>query len=356
MDNQAVRENRQSARLRKVRPVSLVTRDSGGVKAQKIVSANVSLGGMLLVTRDEQFPAEGSTVTIRPQTVPGLDLPGKAIEGRIVYIRYSPKAELNFAGLEFVDALDDEGAQAVGLKSGEGNVRKALKTLEELEGLCAPEPTESDAAPGDVESLTDAADGIRAELEQARTEFLKAAQSHLGDWIQDKASEAVQSHHALALAMGVEGLRNMKHELRGLISNLPSLVESELGVDDLWPHRAAPLAEEALDAGGAAYFDREDGRPSMEIKDNLARLLGFAGVILIKNGFEDLGRGADWVGVSGSGRQVIYRGRFAMSEAMTDTLRSAADLFDRLCKAERELRIASDTQARERARVLWEGI
>ncbi|MDK1021843.1 MAG: hypothetical protein QGD90_09440, partial [Candidatus Hydrogenedentes bacterium] len=66
MQQQASRENRRSARIRKVQPVGFRRSDGTKNGGQKTVSANVSLGGMLLVTREDVFPPAGTWINVTP--------------------------------------------------------------------------------------------------------------------------------------------------------------------------------------------------------------------------------------------------------------------------------------------------
>ena len=102
-------------------------------EARKTVSANVSRGGMLLVTREDLFPPEGTWIDLVPQPSSGASGNTKGIPGRIVHTRFSSEAQLRFAGLEFTEELSEDAARAIGLHSSEDNVVDALRTLQELE-------------------------------------------------------------------------------------------------------------------------------------------------------------------------------------------------------------------------------
>ena len=376
MEQQKTRDNRRSRRIRRVQPVGFKQADSSGGEARKTVSANVSRGGMLLVTREDMFPPEGTWVNLMPSSSPGADGYADEISGRIVYTRFSPEAKLRFAGLEFSSELSDGAARAIGLHSSEDNVVDALRTLQELEesfrGEAGPSPEAkaaeisrprtqtpapvTPAMPGPDLGVPSAdlnveAERLRLEMEAAVKQFLKATGPYLREWAERKVAGTVTKRHALSRAKGIEGLRALKVELRMLIEDYPTLIDTQLNGDELWAHRSEFDGETN---GTQSYYDAENEKPAMWLVDGFRRLMGFAGVLLIKHGYEELSKESDWAPLSHEHAVVAFRGRFAFSDEMMSTLNRAAALYDAMAANDAMLREENEAHARDEARRLWD--
>lgn len=355
MQEQIVSENRQYTRIKRVRPINFHSSDLGQETAQRTVTANVSRGGMLLVTREDNFPVEGTLVEVYPQASQGEPESRSGIASQIVYTRFSPKTDLHFAGLRFVDSLSDNAALLLGLDSGEEKVLHALRALEEIEGGYGKEvPDEAAPRAEDVADIELESHRLREALEESSKDFMATARIFMKDRIEETFAQAIESRHELSHAKGVVGLRAMKDELELLLEDIPMMVEGELNRDELWPHRSEKTAEKAETLGIRFYYDEDNGRPAGRIIESLRRLLGFAGVVLVKHGFAELRRGGDWSLAAGAGAQMSYRGQCMFSELLLETTRQVSGQFEQLCNNDRRLMQARENYAKREARALWE--
>ena len=376
MEQQKTRDGRRSPRIRRVQPVGFRQADGSAGEARKTVSANVSRGGMLLVTREDMFPPEGTWVNLMPSPSSGDVTYSNAIPGRIVHTRFSREAKLRFAGLEFSGELSDDAARAIGLHLSEDNVVDALKTLQELEesfrgeARSAPKAEVVEVSPPRAETYTRSmqsmpgpdlgvpsadlgveAERLRLEMEAAVKQFLMATGPYLCDWAERKIADTVATKHALSRAKGVEGLRALKVELRMLITDYPTLVEAQLNEDELWAHRSD---FDGKTDGTQSYYDKDSEKPAMWIVDGFRRLMGFTGVLLIKHGFDELSKKSEWAPLSHERAVVAYRGRFAFSDEMISTLKRAAALYDAMAANDTMLCEEDEAHARDAARRLWD--
>ena len=365
------RDNRRSARVRRVLPMGF--KPAGQITAApacKTVSANISRGGMLLVTREDEFPATGIWVDLMPMMPEGAAGDGASLSGRIVYKRFSPKAELSFAGLEFAEVLSPAAARAVRLDSEEDDVIDALTKLKELEDRSdsdslrmselevAPIAFEEEEGPPlevpiemdvDISSMEIEAERHYLELESTCKRFMQETRSFMRAWAEKKLADTVAGRHALSRAKGAEGLRALKSELASLIQDYPALIDAQLNRDEHWAHR-----DEVKDATGASnYYDAENEKPAPWIVEEIRRLMGFAGVLLIKHGYEELSKRSDWAPVSHGQALVVYRGRFAISDEMVSTLKLGSLQFDELRETAKQLQAAREMQAQDEIRKLW---
>jgi len=308
-----------------------------------------------------------------PSSSPGAVGYADEISGRIVYTRFSPEAKLRFAGLEFSSELSDDAARAIGLHSSEDNVVDALRTLQELEesfrGEARPEPkaeateisrprtqTRASGMPGPDLGVPSAdlsveAERLRLEMEASVKQFLMATGPYLREWAERKVAGTVTRRHALSRAKGIEGLRALKVELRMLIEDYPTLIDTQLNGDELWAHRSD---FDGKTDGTQSYYDEENEKPAMWLVDGFRRLMGFTGVLLIKHGFDELSKESDWAPLSHEQAVVAYRGRFAFSDEMMTILKRAAALYDAMAANDAMLREENEAHARDAARRLWD--
>ncbi len=375
MAQQTTRENRRSRRIRRVQPVGFKQAGSYMGEARKTVSANVSRGGMLLVTREDLFPAEGTWIDLVPQPSSGASRNAKGIPGRIVHTRFSHEAQLRFAGLEFTEELSEDAALAIGLHSSEDNVVDALRTLQELEDsfrgesppaamaeaekvsrprIEMPEPSMPGIPGPDLgvpsADLSVEAERLRLEMEAAVKQFLMATGTYMREWAEEKVADTVTKRHTLSRAKGIEGLRALKSEVRMLIEEYPALVDTQMGRDELWAHRSE---FDGKTDGAKGYYDTENEKPAMWLLDEFRGLMGFTGVLLIKHGYDELSKTSEWAPLSHEQAVVAYRGRFALSNEMMATLKRAAALYDAMAANDAMLREENEAHARDAARRLW---
>lgn len=338
-------DHRRSPRIRKVRPVAFSIAEGGGA-ARRTVSANVSRGGMLLVTRHDRFPPAGTAVELTPFNE---HQPGAAIPGRIVYTRFSPRADLRFAGLKFEADLNDDAAALIGLEGGEDPVDAALKKLEELDGPAEaplqPAPEASPAQPDDVARL-------RAHLDAAADELLAATHQFLSEWGEAYLRRTIADKHALARAKGAAGVGALKEEWRALQSDFPALIDAQINRGFLWPSR-----EDGSSATARAknpFYDMERDQAPPELVEELRKLLGFMGRILVRHGFDDLGDGSEWVPVAHENALVSYRGRLVLPDALREVLCRAARDYEAYTSLMPQINEAREEDARREALRLWD--
>lgn len=349
-------ENRRATRVRKVRPVAFLPRSIDAAPALQTVTANISRGGMLLVTRQDHFPPAGASVLLMPFDVAAARVPdkGSAIEGRIVYTRFSPKAKLRFAGLKFEQDLPDGTARLLGLDGAPDAVTDAVATLEQLEArapmsaMRAPvmEPIAVAAPMPVAEPLpiampdSDAA----AEFTAAQRDFALAAAAFMGEWGEARIRKSLGERHALARAKGVEGLRAMKREWTELRGRLREIVAAEIDL----------RAMAADGADGNPFYNERLDQPRAEIMQAMRMIAGRVGTILVRHGFDDVGAGNDWI-IEPTGRGTItYAGAIDYSDAMRESLMRAASAREAMQAAEDAVAQSREDAARGEAIHLWD--
>lgn len=363
-------DNRRAARVRKVRPVAFVSRRAEAEPAMRTVTANVSRGGMLLVTRQDSFPPAGSSVLLMPFEVSAQAAPdaGAAIQGRIVYTRFSPRAQLRFAGLKFEQELPVRAAQILGLDGRPDSVSDAVMTLEELESMAGPThalrmpelPREREqqnqyieraAEPRAMETAKGGPEGrVRAALMEARMEFIRATAVFMEAWGEARMRDTLGLRHALARAKGVDGLRDMKREWAGLRGNIAVLAEAEFEKNGVWPRVGLdPAVEKSL-----PYYNLEYDQPTPAIMQTLRMLAGQVGRLLVRHGFDDVGAGSDWTLVPGERGSLTFTGAMAFSDDMRTALIRAGQLHGELRRAIEQGGLMRENEARAEALRFWD--
>ncbi len=363
--SQASQENRRAARVRKVRPVAFVARSADAEPAMRTVTANISRGGMLLVTRQDSFPPAGSSVLLMPFDVSAQNSPdaGAAIQGRIVYTRFSPRAQLRFAGLKFEQDLPARAAQILGLDGRPDSVSDAVTTLEELEMLAtapraiarasfddtahaAPEPRMAEMP------ISEPYGGgpvgrVREALAIARVEFIRATSAFMEAWGESQIRDTLGARHALARAKGADGLREMKREWIGLRGNFAALAEAEFEKSGAWPRAGF------MDAAENPYYNTEQDQPRAAVMQTLRMLAGQVGRVLVRHGFVDVGAGSDWA-LTNERSGLTFTGAMAFSDAMRDTLMRAGQLQAELLRSLEQATLMRENEARAEALRIWD--
>lgn len=350
---ESTEDHRRAARIRKVRPVAFASAGSEGDASRRTVTANVSRGGMLLVSRKDRFPPAGVAVTVMPydeQLPLGAGWP-VAIPGRVVYTRFSPRTNLRFAGLKFETELSENAARSIGMDGAPDAVAHTLQALERVEAL-ADEAASAAPHAATGKSIDRDLNTVRRKMDEACADFFVATELFMRSWGETRLRETIAKRHALALAKGATGLRAMKDEWRALEQGMPALVDAQLNRDSLWPHRAETARRKA-DAE-VWFYDIERDRPPARIMNELRKLAGFIGRVIIRHGFEDIGTRGEWTPIAHERALVFFSGKFAVSDAMCDSLKRAAALeiqYRQLCKRSET---ASDEAMQAQALSLWE--
>lgn len=357
-------DNRRAARVRKVRPVAFVPRSADAEPAMRTVTANISRGGMLLVTRQDSFPPAGSSVLLMPFEVSAQSTPDAtaAIQGRIVYTRFSPRAQLRFAGLKFEQELPARAAEILGIDGRPDSVADAVMTLEELESMAGPaRPLIADAmhqtgqdymempAPPRPAMNTSPEGRVREAMAAARAEFIEATAGFIKVWGESRIRETLGLRHALARAKGVDGLREMKREWMSLCENLEALADMEFEKSGAWP-RGGNTESAAMDP----YYNAEQDQPRAAIMQALRNLAGYSGRLLVRHGFDDVGAGSDWALVAGERGSLTFSGQMAFSDEMRAALMRAAQLHKELQRTLEQASLMRENEARAEALRIWD--
>jgi len=349
-------EHRRATRMRKVRPVAFVPRNVEAEPALQTVTANVSRGGMLLVTRQDHFPPAGASVLLMPFEMASGTAPDSAaaIQGRIVYTRFSPKAKLRFAGLKFEQELPERAARMLGLDGAPDAVTDAITTLEELEAkatrLFVPTEAIRIAAPRAAEPeypvVRPIEDGreVSDDFAAAQREFIFATAAFLAEWGEERIRKSLRERHALARAKGAEGLRGMKRDWTDLRQGLRESVAAEIDL------RTAAMQG----LGANPYYNEKYDQPRAEIMQAMRKIAGQIGRILIRHGFDDIGPGSDWALMPSERGVVIFSGAMGFSESMREALMRAARAQAELRRAQEQSGVARDETARAEALVVWD--
>ena len=195
------------------------------------------------------------------------------------------------------------------------------------------------------------AERLRLKMESTVKQFLMATGSYMREWAEQKVTDTVTARHTLSRAKGIEGLRALKTELRMLIEEYPALVDAQMSRDELWAHRSE---FDGKTDGTKGYYDAENEKPALWLVDEFRRLMGFTGVLLIKNGYDELSKKSEWAPLSHEQAVVAYRGRFALSDAMMSALKRAAALYDAMAANDAMLCGENEAHARDAARRLWD--
>lgn len=348
-------DHRRAARIRKVRPVAFSTTGVEGDTCRRTVTANVSRGGMLLVSRQDRFPPAGSALTLMPYEPKssGESIGHISIPGRIVYTRFSPRTKLRFAGLKFEVELNEDAARSIGVDGAPDAVAHTLQALERVEAIADETAYGVELVPaihrtdGDVASL-------RRQLDEACTEFFHATGVFLRTWGEQRLRATIAERHALSLAKGAAGIRGLKAEWLAFEQEIPALVDAQLNRDSLWPHRMVMSGRSSMNDCGVWFYDFDRDRPPVRILAELRKLAGFVGRLSIRHGFEDIVEGGDWAPVMQEQGLVTFTGKFAMSDAICAPLKRAGALeedFRRLVQKEEE---ADESALRAKALRLWD--
>jgi hypothetical protein len=353
---QSYEEQRRAVRIRKVLPVAFASPGGAGDTFRRTVTANVSRGGMLLVSRKDRFPPAGSALTIMPFNAVANEgaIAPAAIPGRVVYTRFSPRTDLRFAGLKFEIELGDEAARSIGLDGAPDAVARTLQALERVEALAEELAVEALATPPTAESIARESIAVRRKMDEACTEFFHATESFLRIWGEKRLRDTVARRHALSLAKGAAGIRALKDEWRSLEQGIPALVDAQLNRDSLWPHRSADAANPDTASGEVWFYDLERDRPPARIMEELRKLAGFIGRIIIRHGFEDISDGGEWSAIAHERALVSFTGPFTISDAMRAPLVCAAALEDEYRQLVKRTAEAGTQAMRTKALDLWE--
>jgi hypothetical protein len=336
-----IAEKRRNQRVRKVCPVSLSMPGDTDNGVRRMVTANVSPGGMLLVSRMDRFPPAGCAVNVRPEADAAQTLPA-----RVVYTRYSPRAEMRFAGVKFEGAVSGADMRWFDLGQPDDDVGIALQRLAEIE----PKPAARAADParkpvreapppsrlkpvGTTPERTQEPAGAtqRAAILEAMTEFCTA-------WGEAKIKEVIVARHVLSRAKGVEGMRALKRSWLIASEDIPRTLDALFTIRD-------GLSRSSDDRYDNPYYDEERDQGGPPVLQALRASLGAVGRILVEHGYEDLSGSTDWATDLATPTRMRYRGPLRLSDSLRNVLRRAATLHVETRK--RESRSQRETRERQ---------
>src|SRR5262245_1259622 len=101
-------------------------------------------------------------------------------------------------------------------------------------------------------------DAMLSEMEGAASQFLTALGQFASPWYQKQVEEAVSSKPDAVQAAGVEGLRQLKAELKELRESTPDLVQQRANIDRYWSHRDRSYWLHPSEKRGGPFHDWGD--------------------------------------------------------------------------------------------------
>jgi len=350
-----IAEKRRNERVRKVCPVTLYMPGDGSAPAHRIVTANISPGGMLLVSRMDRFPPAGCAVRVRPEAHEAQPLPA-----RVVYTRYSARAEMRFAGVKFETEVNDTDLRWFDLTHPDDELGVALERLAEIE-IAPPAPAPAQAPRPEPRPAPDALPA-RSPLkpvgpalppeesvgfEPLRESVLAALATFAGEWGEAYIRDTIVRRHALARAKGVEGMRELKRAWRAAEAELPGLLDRTFTLPEPHAANAPELTENP-------WYDEEQDQSGRPILESLRTALGVVGRILIEHGYEDPAQSPEWTTAPATSARVRYAGPLQISDALRSELRRAAHAHTETLARDR--RAQHETRARQREELIrwWE--
>jgi len=200
----------------------------------------------------------------------------------------------------------------------------------------------------EIRRLESALEAAREDAEQACQEFITVAAAEIADWIPRSVKDIAERQHAIAKTMDMTKLASLKRETESIASSAAEVLGSEVGVDQLWPHRAdfRPLGEGLDWKYKYRVFEKNPhrGPEPLEnaIRDTIVsqRLLP----LIKKYGFAPmkLGRGES------------YGAHFNWTPNMFAALRAYGERLAALDNTREQLEELRDRKGRSEAGALWD--
>lgn len=197
-------------------------------------------------------------------------------------------------------------------------------------------------------------------MEGLAQDFTKATISFASSWIQDKVQSTVTTRTDTTQSLGIEGLRQLKTDLKKVIDHLPEVAQPILDDDSNWEHRTG-ISDDG-EQHKHCYSAPKDDHYSDKLDWPIRSILGLAGDILRKNGFEatatrmttewseKLPHESGYPGTQGT----RYVRQYKRSPEMLNILRSYADLHRKMVGLSSQLKLAQRQKAEAEAKNLWD--
>jgi len=134
---------------------------------------------------------------------------------------------------------------------------------------------------------------LRDQMEETCQEFLQVTSKFAIEWFQSRVQQEVTSRPKLAKQLGVERLRQIKSELKALVSEAPNIVNKHINSKKYWAHRGA-LPDKSGDHEVVWRYSILGRRGPDELEGAVSQLLGYAGAILVKHRIANTERRVDW--------------------------------------------------------------
>lgn len=178
---------------------------------------------------------------------------------------------------------------------------------------------------------------LRADMERAGQEFLAATATFAAVWFEWRVEQVVVANAEVAKLLGREGLKRLKGELRTLVARVPELVQLHVNRDRHWAHRPTLIDDSLaiLNPAMNPYGFRGD-RPPALINAGVQDVLRHTSALLEQFGFSAVDRGEPESTSFVNPRKPVLA--FEWNDAMRATLTRYGELYERLRRANSELR------------------
>ncbi len=195
---------------------------------------------------------------------------------------------------------------------------------------------------------------LRDQMEETCQEFLQVTSEFAIEWFQSRVQQEVTSRPKLAKQLGVERLRQIKSELKALVSEAPNIVNKHINPEKYWAHRGA-LPDTNGDYTVAFRYKIQGRRGPDELEGAVSQLLGYAGAILVKHRIANTERRDDWH-VNGGGGLPGYTHGYEWSDNMMNVMRRYSELYDEWLKLHQELKEVQRQRGEAEAKDLWDQV
>ena len=195
---------------------------------------------------------------------------------------------------------------------------------------------------------------LRDQMEEICQEFLQVTSKFAIEWFQSRVQQEVTSRPKLAKQLGVERLRQIKSELKALVSEAPDIVNKHINPEKYWAHRGA-LPDNGGDHEVAFRYKIQGRRGPDELEGAVSQLLGYAGAILVKHRIANTERRVDWH-VNGGGGLPGYTHGYEWSDNMMNVMRLYSELYDEWLKLHQESKEVQRQKGEAEAKDLWDQV
>jgi hypothetical protein len=199
-----------------------------------------------------------------------------------------------------------------------------------------------------IEHLEQQAEMLRRDMETTCRVFLNVTKEFAIEWFQTCVEKALIAQAEKTRAYGIEKLRELKGDLRELLTRTPSMVEDHLNRDEYWAHRGS-IPE---DPDSQHWHRRVSGRRPADLDGAIRGLFGYVGAILIKHQFAHTGEDTEWEEQPGV-QEPRYRYGYDWPEPMTEAITQYGNHYGTLLRIAGELRDIKRQRIEAEAKDLW---